>query len=221
MPLSGDSWENWMVYLVIAITIVALALWAGLNYRNLLALRRSVEACANKLSEQLKQRHDSIEKFVGSLPDELKQESDLTQKLREARARAVAQAQEPLKQRESVENELGDCIGRLLSALQKDGHLADSERYSQLRDRVLDVEDVVTLARQDYNDLVVRFNLQQTILPASLFAKKAGIKPLEEFEIDDVFAKYPLKIKGTMPTPKRSVIFGVEPEPEAKERESN
>ncbi|MFN2432847.1 MAG: LemA family protein, partial [Gemmatimonadota bacterium] len=40
-------------------------------------------------------------------------------------------------------------------------------------------------ARQLYNDLVMRFNIKQTVFPTKLFARMLGFAPAEYFEIPE------------------------------------
>ena len=199
-----------MIYLVIALTIIGLGLWFGSNYKAVTDLRALINMAGSKVKEQLKLRHDGIEKFAGQVSNQLRKESDLISRLSGALSIARAQESELLAKREDAENDLGDCLGQLLQALQNDEQLAASDDYALMRDAILDIEDALTLARQDYNDLIARYNHKQRLVPVSLIADKIGIKPLEEFEIEDVFARYPLKIKGTLPTPRKSLLPGMD-----------
>ncbi|GEM_PF-1342479 len=195
-----------MTYLVIAIMLIGVALWFAASYRALVGLSRSIRAAAETLAERLARRHQALGNLIELVSGELPKEPELARQLSEARAQAVAAAGRELKERQRLEDDLGERAGLLLAALQNDPAVGDDERYTRLRDAVLDAEDALTLARQDYNDLVVRFNARRTMLPARLFAARAGIGPVEEFNIGDFFARHPLQIKATLPTPGKSAF---------------
>lgn len=197
-----------MTYLVIALTVLALIVWLGLNYRSLSGIRTKALESSAKLDAELVRRHETIAEFCDSLSIHLASYKQLSDALDEARSRAHGASRQSAKEVQKAENDLGDALGQLLQVLQKDEKLADNADYIKMRDAVLDAEDAVTLAGQNRNQHVARFNAQQTLFPASLFVKQLGIMPMEELSIEDVFAKYPLKIKATMPLKKRSIILG-------------
>jgi hypothetical protein len=209
-----------MLYAVIALTIISLALWFGMNYKNFADLRGSIAAAANKVKEHLKRRHQAVTKFTAALSDELSKQPELSKKLKEALDKAAVAEESPLKSREECENELGDCLGRLLQSLQEDEQLYNSDSYGFERDSVLDVEDSLTISVQEHNDLVVRFNHQRQLFPVSVMAKRLASESVGEFEFKDVFSRYPLKIKLKLPTPRKSVIPSGILEPESKENSS-
>lgn len=209
-----------MIYVVIALTVISLALWFAVNYKNFAELRASIVAAAGKVKEHLKRRHEAVGKFTSTLTAELGKQPELFGKLREALDKASESAEQPLHLRQETENELGDCLGRLLQALQEDEQLYNSDSYGAERDSVLDVEDRLTISVQEHNDLAVRFNYQRTLFPVSVVAKKLASESIAEFEFKDVFSRYPLKIKIKLPTPRKSFISSGILEPETEEKSS-
>lgn len=195
-----------MIYLVLVLLVVGLALWLWSNCNAALKLQKSVSAARDKLDQRLKARHQSVGNFADSARRMSSRQEELVQKMTDAADKAATATGQPLAERETVEEELGDAVGRLLQSLQNENGMDDSESYIKLRDEVLDSEDSLTLIRQEYNHLAARLNLTRRMFPVNLLVDKLAIKQADEFEIEDTFARYPLRIKATMPTPRRAIL---------------
>jgi len=202
-----------MVYVVIGITVALLGLWLWLNYWDLSKARNALDAAWSRVDTSLKSRHQLIEKLQQSARAEFKQEPELLVKLEVALAAAQGTTSREQSDRQIAEEKLGEALGQFLSALERHQEVLGAEPYNRLRDEIVSVEDELTVGRQQYNSLCVRFNMQLSVFPASLFASKLGMQPAAEFHMDDAFDRYPLKIKPTLPTPRRSLLLEEETGP--------
>jgi hypothetical protein len=197
-----------MLYLVIAFTVIGLAAWVAANFKRFSALKQSVASAAQEVAAALEARQEKTNLLLGQLAEVLGKVPELTNKLKEALLRATEARSRSLPDRSAVEDELTESIGLLFEELERNEVVAADQRYTKLRDEVLDAEDRLNLIRQKYNDLAVRYNVQQTLYPVKWFATNLGATTVPEFDIEDLFERHPLQIKGTMPTPRRSLILG-------------
>jgi LemA protein len=179
--------------------VLGLALYFGSNYKQLNEQKTGVEEARKKLDEHLKLRHAAITDVAETCHG--KNEA-LWSKVTSARTAAEAATGGDTTARATAENELSEALGSYFAELQKDPATAETDEFIKLRDRIVDVEDGVNLARSDYNTAAARYNMRQHVFPNSVFAQKMGLKPVAEMEFEGAFERHPLKFKGTMPDKK-------------------
>ncbi|HEY9869540.1 MAG TPA: LemA family protein [Candidatus Obscuribacterales bacterium] len=189
-----------MIVVVIVVTVVVLALWLAWNYRNLVGLSKSVDDSWARIDNALKQRHEMVPRLLEQLTSELKGGVEPAEKLRQALSKAADLRSGSPADRLAAESELSEALGLFFHHVEQNAELLDRESYQKLRDDVVRIEDEITVEKSKYNGLVVRYNVQHTVFPTSFLAARTGLKPAFEFEIEEAFARYPLKFKATMPT---------------------
>ncbi len=192
------------ILVLIALILVGLSLWVGLNLKRLLRLHREVILQREKLCELLAGRHDLISRFADSFAPELAKLPDLAEKLQGANRAATNLCDKQLAERVFAENELSDSIGLLLQPLQKE--LVASEEYVRLRDEILTTDDALNLTSQSHNQLAARLNYMQQLLPVKLLVAKFGITPVSELAMQDSFSRHPLQLTATRPAPRRTDV---------------
>lgn len=185
---------------VIVVTVVVLALWLAWNYRNLASLSKSVDNSWARINNALKQRHEMVPKLLEQWSSELKGGMEPAEKLRQALSKAVEVQSGSASERLAAESELSEALGLFFHHVEQNAELLDRESYQKLREEAVRIEDEITVERSKYNGLAVRYNIKHTVFPTSFLAARTGLKPASEFEIEDAFARYPLKFKATMPT---------------------
>jgi LemA protein len=210
-----------MIVVVIVVTVVVLALWLAWNYRNLAGLRKSVDDSWLRMNNALKQRHEMVPKLLEQLSSELKNGVEPAEKLRQALSKAAGVGSGSPADRQAAESELSEALGLVFHHVEQNAELLERESYQRLREEVVRVEDEITVEKSKYNSLVVRYNIQHTVFPTSFLAARTGLKPAFEFEIEDAFARYPLKFKATMPTFVRGRRRTVGGETEGKEQDDS
>jgi LemA protein len=204
------------IFVVIGLLVVIVGLYFGSNYKELNEQRAGVEDARKKLDEQLKHRHQSITDIGETLHGK---HEPLWTRVTSARAAADNATNSDTTARASAEKDLSEALGAYFAELQKDASMAENDEFTKLRDRILEVEDSVNLARSDFNTAAARYNMRQHVFPNTIFAKNLGLKPVPEMEFEGAFERYPLKFKGTMPE-KRPPLYLQQADSKKKKQET-
>jgi hypothetical protein len=95
---------------------------------------------------------------------------------------------------------LSQSLGRFFKRVEQNADVLERESYLKLREEVVTIEDELMTEIGKYNLAAGTYNVQREAFPNNVIAPKAGLGPVPEFEIEDAFANYRLKYKGTLPT---------------------
>jgi LemA protein len=168
---------------VTIVAIVAIAGWAIASYNGLVRLRNQAANGWRQIDVQLKRRHDLIPNLVNAVRGSMDFERDTLTAVVEARARAQA-ASGPADAGQK-EQELSEALGRLLVVAERYPALKSNDNVRMLQEELSSTENKVGFARQFYNDAATAFNTAQEVFPTNIFARSAGFKPSELFQITD------------------------------------
>ena len=189
-----------MVVVVIVVTIVLLIAWVAVNYRNLLDERKAADQSWTTIRAALKRRHEVVPRLLDELKADLRDSNDvvedLAKTLDQARSRETASAGDRLL----CESALSESIGRFFKRVEQNAEVLERNSYLKVREEVVTIEDELVTEKSKYNLAAGTYNVQREVFPNKWIAPKAGLQPAMEFEIEDAFANYRLKYKGTLPT---------------------
>jgi len=169
-----------MEWVVLGLLLAAMA-WIIWTYNLFVSLRHRIQAAWKQIDVQLKRRHDLIPNLVESVKGYMKYEQETLTKVMEARRRAVSST--GVKASAEVENVLTQTLGRIFALMENYPELKANENVLRLQEELTTTENQIAFARQYYNDLVMRFNMQQEVFPASLVAGFFNFKPSEFFNV--------------------------------------
>lgn len=170
---------RWIVLGVLGLAIFWI-IWA---YNLLVSLRHRVQNAWKQIDVQLKRRHDLIPNLIESVKGYMKYEQDTLQKVMEARSKAAGSS--GVKATAEAENLLTQSLGRIFALMENYPDLKANENVLRLQEELTTTENQIAFARQYYNDLVMRFNLQQEVFPSSLIAQFFNFKPSEFFAVPE------------------------------------
>jgi LemA protein len=168
-----------MVGIALFSLLVVLALYLIAIYNGLVTLKNQVANAWKQIDVQLQRRHDLIPNLVNAVRGYMEYERDTLERVVAARTRAVAAT--GAQARAQAEGELTQALGRLFAVAERYPDLKANQNVLQLQEELTTTENQLGFARQLYNDLVMRFNIKQTVLPTSLFARMLGFTPAEYF----------------------------------------
>ncbi len=168
-----------LVFALVPLLVVA---WAIGLYNGLVRLRVQVESAWKQIDVQLKRRHDLIPNLVNTVKGLMKFEQETLGKVMEARAKAVGAT--TVAEKSAAESALSQSIGRFLAVVENYPDIKSNQSVLKLQEELTTTENQIGFSRQHYNDLVMRFNTQQQIFPASLVAGMFGFKPAEFLQIE-------------------------------------
>jgi LemA protein len=169
-----------MEWIVLGLLLAVMA-WIIWTYNLFVSLRHRIQAAWKQIDVQLKRRHDLIPNLVESVKGYMKYEQETLTKVMEARSRAVSST--GVKASAEAENVLTQTLGRIFALMENYPELKANENVLRLQEELTTTENQIAFARQYYNDLVMRFNMQQEVFPASLVAGFFNFKPSEFFNV--------------------------------------
>ena len=163
-----------LAVLLFAGVFVAFLLWVIVTYNRLVRLRNRADAVWADIDVQLKRRHDLVGNLVEVVKGYATHERTTFEEVTEARARAAAA--ESQQDRASAENALSGALGRLLVTAEAYPDLEAEERFQDLQEELVRLEDTIVMARQAYNLTVQAYNNNVQTVPTNIAAWLTGFR---------------------------------------------
>ena len=158
-------------------------LW-GCGYNTIQTYDEQVNAAESQIKVQLQRRADLIPNLVETVKGYAKQEQTIFISVAEARAKLAGAVQSgDLQQMAAANQALNAPLGRLLAIAENYPQLKSNENFRALQDQLEGTENRISVARQDYNETVNRYNAYIRRFPQVLTAKVLGKKPRAYFEL--------------------------------------
>jgi LemA protein len=175
-----------MTIWVVACVLIALLLFAGITFNDLIAERNQVRAAWSDIDVQLQRRHDLIPQLAATVKGYADYERGTLTAVTELRTRA--QAGGSVAQRAQIETELSAQMNRLLALQENYPALKASENFLQLQHDLVDVEDHLQFARRFYNGAVRQYNTHIQHFPELLLARPFGFVAQDFFQAENTEA---------------------------------
>ncbi|MFM8412436.1 MAG: LemA family protein [Alphaproteobacteria bacterium] len=167
--------------LLVLLGIAAAAIaWAISTYNGLVSLKNGTDASWRQVDVQLKRRHDLVPNLVETVRGAMDFEKGTLEAVVAARTRAV-DARGPAEV-SAAEGDLTRSLGRLFAVVEQYPDLKSNRNVQQLQDELTNTENLVAVARQQYNEQVRSLNTRRESFPANLIAERFGFGPREYFE---------------------------------------
>jgi LemA protein len=171
------------LWIVLGIVVV-LGIFLWVTYNGLVTLKIRVDEAWSDITIQLKRRLDLIPNLVNSVKGYAKHESDVFEKVTEARANALNA--KGVKETAAAENQFEDALKSLFAVAEAYPQLRANENFLQLQQELVDTEDKIQASRRFYNSGVRDLNTKIQVFPNNIFAGMLGFKQREFFEVDDM-----------------------------------
>lgn len=191
--------------IVILVIIVLVVIgWIVSIYNRLVRLKNQVQNSWAQIDVQLKRRHDLIPNLVECVKEYMQYEKGTLQAVIDARSRAsgareqVAQDGGPtgkggLKELIGAETALSGALGNIFALAENYPKLRATENMQNLQEELTSTENKVAFSRQAYNDTAMSYNIAQSTIPNSFFAKSFGHHQVDLFEVEEA-AREPVKV---------------------------
>lgn len=163
--------------------VVAVLLWAALNYNLLIRVRQQVRESWSGIDTELKRRYDLVPNLVETVKGYAAHERQVLTAVTEARAMAQASTGSPGSQAKD-EKELVDSMRRLLAVAEDYPDLKASGHYLALQQELANTEDRIQAARRFYNGNVRDLNTRIEVFPSNLIASLFNFAKEEYFEVE-------------------------------------
>jgi len=163
---------------------ILLSLLWGCGYNTIQTYDEQVNAAESQIKVQLQRRADLIPNLVETVKGYAKQEQTIFIAVAEARAKLAGAVQGgDLQQMAAANQALNAPLGRLLAIAENYPQHKSNENFRALQDQLEGTENRISVARQDYNETVNRYNAYIRRFPQVLTAKVLGKKPRAYFEL--------------------------------------
>lgn len=168
----------------IALGIVAVIVVIGiLIYNSLVQSKVRVEEAWSDITVQLKRRYDLIPNLINTVKGYATHESQVFQKVTEARAGAMnAQG---VVEKAKAENMFEQTLKSLFAVSEDYPELKADQNFKALQDELVDTEDKIQAARRFYNGAARDLNIKIQTFPNIIIAGPLGFKEREFFELDE------------------------------------
>jgi LemA protein len=161
----------------------ALVAWGIWVYNRLVTMKNQVANGWKQIDVQLKRRHDLIPNLVAAVRGYMEFERDTLERVIAARGRAAGAAS--VHESIAAEADLSRALRQLFAVAENYPQLRANENVLRLQEELTTTENQLGFARQFYNDVVMRFNTQQDVFPASLIAGFFGFQHAEFFAAEE------------------------------------
>jgi LemA protein len=152
----------------IAGALLASLVWMLGSYNKLVRLRNRADALWADIDVQLKRRHDLVANLVEVVKAYATHEHTTFEDVTEARSDAAA-ADTP-EDKTRAENVLTGALGRLLATAEAYPELKAEDRFQDLHNELVRLEDAIAMARQAYNLTVQAYNNGVQTMPTAIVA---------------------------------------------------
>jgi LemA protein len=169
--------------LIALLIIVAIIVIAAFIYNSLIRSRNRVDEAWSDIEVQLKRRYDLIPNLVNTVKGYAAQESNVLQKVTEARTQAMGA--QTVAEHQKDENQLSGALKSLFAVAESYPDLKSNQNFMQLQSDLTDTEDKIQASRRFYNGNVRDYNTKIQVFPTNLFASMLGFTIRQFFDIDE------------------------------------
>lgn len=177
----------WLI--VIIAIVVVIILWFISTYNALISLRNKVKDQWAQIDVQLKRRADLIPNLVETVKGYAKHEKGTLEDVIKAR-NTFTTATTP-EEEMKASGELTKCLSKLMMLTESYPELKANENFMTLQNDIKDTEDKISLMRQFYNDVVMKYNNKIQVIPSNIVASICHFKEGAFFEASEEDKKTP------------------------------
>lgn len=174
---------NQISFLIILLTMGALAAIVVSMYNSLIKLRNGADNAWSQINVQLERRADLVSNLVETVKGYAKHEKTTFEGVTEARA-GLSNA-ETVKENEKANNKLTNTLKSLFAVAEAYPELKADESFEDLMKQLSETEDQIAYYRQLYNDVVWRYNNKCQMFPSNIIANFFGFEEERYFEINE------------------------------------
>ena len=150
---------------------------------SLIRSKNRTDEAWSDIDVQLKRRYDLIPNLIETVKGYMSHESEVFQKVTEARTKAISAT--GAESKAQAENMLSGALKTLFAVSENYPQLRASENFLKLQEELSDTENKIQAARRFYNNNVMDFNTRQEVFPSNLIALIFGFSKAEFFELKE------------------------------------
>ncbi|HCM38199.1 MAG: LemA family protein [Candidatus Gottesmanbacteria bacterium GW2011_GWB1_43_11] len=150
------NYTPWQVLVTISLGLAFLLLYIWSAYNSMIRRRNQVKTDFSDIDIQLKRRSSLIQNLVDLVKDYARHEKETFENV--AKARAAVDTSKTAGESARADNMLTQTLRSLFMVVENYPKLQASDNYKQLREDLVDTENLIAMYREDYNRSVQRYN---------------------------------------------------------------
>lgn len=176
---------------IICIVIVIVSLLIGVisSYNGMISKKEAVDSAFSDLDVMLQRRADLIPNLVNTVKGYTNHETEIIDKVTEARTKLVNA--KSVEEKSNANDELTSSLNALMVVVENYPDLKSSENFIQLSDELAGTENRIAVARKDYNDVVKKYNTTIIKFPNNIIANMFGLVKETYFEASESSKEVP------------------------------
>lgn len=187
-----DNEKSNKVLIGVGVVVAIIVVWVFSTIASLNTARESCNRYESNIKVQVKRRYDLIPNVLSTVKAAAQHEKDVYTDIAEARSKLGGIIDSGSRQEISdADSELQAALGRLIAIQEDYPKLTADEQYTALIDELEGCENRISVARLDYNDAVMEYNLKVTNPLSSWIASIRGMETKNYIEIREEEEKVP------------------------------
>lgn len=176
-----------LIVIIALIAIIVISLVGG--YNGLVSKKEAVDNSFANLDVVLQRRADLIPNLVSTVKGYMNHESEIIEKITDARAKLVGA--NSIEEKSAANKQLTDSLNALMVVVENYPDLKASENFKQLSDELAGTENRIATARRDYNESVKTYNTSIKRFPSNILAGMFGFDNADYFEANEASTEVP------------------------------
>jgi LemA protein len=166
------------LWIVVGVLVFLLATGGG-HYNSFVTQNNAIDGAWKQVEVQYQRRFDLIPNLVEATKGLMQQEQKVFGDI--ATARAAYSGAQTQESKATAASQVEGALGRLLVIMENYPQLKSDQTVLRLQDELAGTENRVSVERKRYNDLVMSYNTNVSVLPGMLFARLFGFGPRAYF----------------------------------------
>ncbi len=192
-----------MTFLIVLGVIAVAFMWGVGIYNSLIASRNGYKNGFAQIDVQLKRRYDLIPNLVETAKGYMKHERETLEAVISARNQAVSANQKAaasptdpnaMKALVGAETALQGTMSKFFALAEAYPDLKANQNMSQLMGELSTSENMISSARQAYNDSATSYNTKRQIFPNVIIANLFAFQEAVLFEVSSPQEREPVKV---------------------------
>ena len=180
--------SNIILIVVVAVIAIIIITLIG-SYNGMVSKSEAVDTALSNLNVNLQRRADLIPNLVSTVKGYTSHETEIIDKITEARSNLVNAKN--VEEKSKANSELSKSLDGLMVIVENYPELKSSENFQQLSDELAGTENRIAVARKDYNSAVKTFNTTIKKFPNNMLAGMFGFEKGTYFEADEQSTEVP------------------------------
>lgn len=174
---------GWIIVAIVAVTVIAVLVAAVKCYNGFVELQNRVDNQSSQIDVQLKRRADLVPNLVEVTREYASHEKETLSEV--TRLRSLLQNTPDTGEAYRTGQALASAARRLIAIGESYPELKANTNFLSLQTELSETEDKISIARQFYNDTVMKYNTAVMTFPKSIIAKACGFGKLSMLEVPE------------------------------------